>query len=250
MIEYLNTLRAKEFDLVFRNVDVNTRALSVLELGSGTGHQLKLLEGRFANATGVELKNSNYIDVMPKNIILYDGYDIPFENENFDFVFSSNVLEHVPAIEHMVSEMARVTKKGGYALHVMPTHTWRFWTTIAGYLSIFTKPFKKRSTQKRMVSDSYKSTVPKSNFSKVMGLLFQPKHGERGNTITEAYYFHPYWWRSTLTNGNYWTIEKAYGNNLFYTGHNLLGNTLSWKTRMVMAKFLGSACKVYFLKKK
>lgn len=44
--------------------------------------------------------------------------DIPFENDTFDVVASSAVLEHVRNLEAMTAETARVLRPGGYALHL------------------------------------------------------------------------------------------------------------------------------------
>ncbi len=43
----------------------------------------------------------------------YDGKRLPFENETFDTVLSVEVLEHTPEPQLLVSEMARVLKRGG-----------------------------------------------------------------------------------------------------------------------------------------
>jgi ubiquinone/menaquinone biosynthesis C-methylase UbiE len=63
----------------------------------------------------------------------FDGRNAPFHDASFDIVFSSNVLEHVPDLVHMHSEIQRVLTPNGYAVHVLPTHSWRLWTTLSAF---------------------------------------------------------------------------------------------------------------------
>ena len=64
----------------------------------------------------------------------YDGRTIPLPDASVDVVFSSNVLEHVPDLSRMHAEIRRVLAPGGICIHVVPTHTWRLWTTLTSYL--------------------------------------------------------------------------------------------------------------------
>jgi SAM-dependent methyltransferase len=45
--------------------------------------------------------------------VYYDGKRLPFEDGSFDTVLSVEVLEHTPEPQGLVSEMARVLKRGG-----------------------------------------------------------------------------------------------------------------------------------------
>ena len=46
----------------------------------------------------------------------------PVQDETFDLVYNSGVLEHFPEEEslQMAQEMARITKKGGYVVIILP----------------------------------------------------------------------------------------------------------------------------------
>ena len=52
--------------------------------------------------------------------VFYDGQTIPQQDEYFDSIFSSEVYEHVPNLEHILSELNRVLKMGGYMLVSVP----------------------------------------------------------------------------------------------------------------------------------
>ena len=45
------------------------------------------------------------------------GENIPFADESFEIVYSSDVLEHVNGLEKVIAEIARVLKPGGVFLY-------------------------------------------------------------------------------------------------------------------------------------
>ncbi len=47
-----------------------------------------------------------------KPIVYYDGKEFPFDDNEFDYVICSHVLEHVYEPEKMVAELTRVSRKG------------------------------------------------------------------------------------------------------------------------------------------
>ncbi len=52
--------------------------------------------------------------------VFYDGVNIPFDNETFDSIFSSEVLEHLFNPEDILKELNRVMKTGGKILLTCP----------------------------------------------------------------------------------------------------------------------------------
>ena len=47
-----------------------------------------------------------------KKFVLIEGKDLPFEDNEFDFVFASHVIEHVEDVSHFIKELQRISKKG------------------------------------------------------------------------------------------------------------------------------------------
>jgi SAM-dependent methyltransferase len=93
----------------------------VLDLGSGAGDFLALLDdvvgveiaeaaGERARATGVDVR-----------ILEPDG-TLPFGHGEFDLVWCSEVLEHVPDALALLQETRRVLRKDGRLLATVPYH--------------------------------------------------------------------------------------------------------------------------------
>lgn len=90
----------------------------VLEVGAGDGSILKLLSVQnFApeyhaveiSASGVELIKSAGIKNLA-GVQEFDGYQLPFEDDSFDLIILSHVLEHVEHERLLLRELKRVAK--------------------------------------------------------------------------------------------------------------------------------------------
>lgn len=75
----------------------------------------------------------------------------------------------------------------------------------------------------------------------------QKRHGERGNALTELYYFRPAWWRRNFREHGFTIVREAPA-GLFYTGEALLGPRLTMARRRGLARMLGSACVMFQLR--
>jgi SAM-dependent methyltransferase len=69
---------------------------------------------------GLDMENDGHSHEMEQIDVFYDGKTIPFENEHFDSIFSSEVFEHVFDLEPILKELNRVLKKGGQMLVSVP----------------------------------------------------------------------------------------------------------------------------------
>ena len=91
---------------------------SVLEVGAGDGSILKLLaEQNFApKYSAVEISESGVARIRSLNIKglelvqEFDGYHLPFKDDEFDLVVLSHVLEHVEHERLLLRELKRVAK--------------------------------------------------------------------------------------------------------------------------------------------
>lgn len=241
-VEYLNQLRSWEIERISTLFRPGAR---ILEIGAGTGQQSAALLKMGFGVEAIEVPNSVYSGDRLFPIRNYDGDNIPFPDESFDIVFSSNVLEHVPNLARVHEEVRRVLKPDGYAVHVVPTHIWRFWSTTT---TIWIKLRQAFSVAKNSVR---RSAGVRNAFCEIRQLLRasidQRPHGVRGNIISEHWLFHPRWWRKNFTSHGF-TIEKELPGGIFYTGNMAMGNRLTTGERSRLARILGSACHIFVLR--
>lgn len=92
---------------------------SVLDFGCGS----KPYERLFINCSdykGVDIDLSGHTHTNEKIDFYYDGHKLPFEDESYDNVFTSEVIEHISNIDEILSEINRVIKKDGLFLVTTP----------------------------------------------------------------------------------------------------------------------------------
>ena len=87
----------------------------LLVVGCGDGREAHALANALGcDVTGIDLRS----DFDPKaaaevRLRSVDATEMPFETDEFDFIYSYHVLEHIPRYRAALSEMNRVLKKGG-----------------------------------------------------------------------------------------------------------------------------------------
>lgn len=87
----------------------------VLEIGPGNSPHPRanvLLERAFDEDEALKQRGGTGILETSKTIVFYDGGCFPFEDDAFDYVICSHVIEHVDDVEFFCSEMFRVAKRG------------------------------------------------------------------------------------------------------------------------------------------
>lgn len=244
-IEYLNTLRAAEIVTIVPYLPSGAR---ILEIGAGTGLQALELQRRGFDVMAIEVADSAYASVRVFPVIDYDGIHIPFGAQSFDVVFSSNALEHVRDLEGLHAEIRRVLKAQGIAIHVLPTHAWRFWSILSSYGNALV-----------YIRSAIRRSMPHSGDPRSLGCawyqavracgaaVLQPRHGERGFGFAELWLFHPRWWRKNFRrNGFELFYDRPMG--LFYTGSMVCGARILLERRARLAQILGSSCHLYVMR--
>ena len=69
---------------------------------------------------GLDIETSGHDHKEEFIDVYYDGNTIPFKDEHFDNIFSSEVYEHVVNIDDILQELYRVLKKDGLMLVTVP----------------------------------------------------------------------------------------------------------------------------------
>ena len=99
---------------------------NVLEIGTGSGYGIELLSSKadkfltidkFESQVGAEAsKNIENVDFRQMNVPPLTGLD----DNQFDFVVSFQVIEHIKKDDDFVKEIHRVLKPGGKFIHTTP----------------------------------------------------------------------------------------------------------------------------------
>ncbi len=144
------------WDGVLRRVQPFRRLNRLLDVGCSAAFFLKMAHDRGWEVQGIEVSDFGVnfsrkelgIDVRQGTL-----QDAAFQNESFDVVFSSHVLEHISDPRALVHEMIRILRPGGALVSVIPTQyatpSYRFLGDFGGegpprHVSFFTKRTFKR----------------------------------------------------------------------------------------------------------
>jgi len=242
-ISFLNRLRRLEIERVLPDLAGGTH---VLEFGSGTGEQARFLVEQGFKVTAIDLASSNYADLRLFPVQDYDGRNIPLPDRSVDVIYSSNVLEHVENFDEVLAEFRRVLKPDGYAVHVLPTTAWRFWT-FASAIADSLKAAVALPVRLARPAGQSRARVLKREIRHIGSGFIPRAHGTAPEGISELWSFStPAWKRKFRRCGFRVMADRPMG--LFYTGTTLAGDALSIETRGRLSRLFGSATRVYLLK--
>lgn len=121
-----NYWRAVELDAVLQH---GLPAGRGLDLGCGDGKLTQVLEQGLSGEAGrswVGIDPDPEEASLAERVGLYEavhvcgGDGIPEKDASFDFAFSNSVLEHIPGIEPVVAEVARLVRSSGRFIFTVP----------------------------------------------------------------------------------------------------------------------------------
>lgn len=218
--------------------------MNILEIGGGSGFQASILNSWGCNIISLDLMERNTPKKQYYPIREYDGHSIPLPDNYFDLIFSSNVLEHVHNLPQLFGEMHRVVKPQGLLIHILPSVSWRFWTSLAHYPFLVKYLFMR---EKSLHSITKTPSIAKAlSLRGIKRVLFAGAHGIYHSAFSELYYFSKNHWIK-IFNKNGFEIKAIMPNKLFYTGYDLIPS-LNIATRKTIAHVLGSACNIFVTK--
>jgi SAM-dependent methyltransferase len=152
-----------------------------------------------------------------------------FPAATFDLVFSSNVLEHVSEVLELLVESRRVLKRSGIAIHLMPTPSWRIWTSLTHYLYLTKRLFSplRRSRQTRDAG----LAAPSAALRNYRHIFLPAPHGVASSIRAEIVGF----------------SRRRWPAGVFYTGYAILPR-VNVKIRRTLARLAGSSCNVFLVR--
>ncbi len=131
----------RRLEVVFDELlaDVDLRGKSLLDAGCGTGRFSASAVQRGANVTSIDIGPSLLKRVARRcaaRPACGDIMQLPFADETFDVVISSECIEHTPDPRRAVYELVRVCRVGGRIVITCPNRTWRWSLGVANMLRI------------------------------------------------------------------------------------------------------------------
>jgi ubiquinone/menaquinone biosynthesis C-methylase UbiE len=239
---FVEILRLVELQNAVRDIPAGSR---VLEIGAGTGWQARELNRRGFEVEAVDIPDGHYTQERIWPVRDYDGRRLPFGDESFDLIFSSNVLEHVGALPEHLVEQRRVLKAGGEMIHVVPSASWRFWTSLTYYPNALRRRVGEASPMQG-TDNNQRAAVPSSRSA--VEKLWAPVHGTAKSPFREFIQFRKRNWLQVFAQAGFQDIGYR-PTGLFYSGHLIFGPALSIATRTLLAKPFGSSCHVFLMRK-
>lgn len=150
-ILYIRNLAAKHKAANIIKLSKNIPHDHVLEVGCGEGSILKWLDANnfSENLYAVEISETGIQQTLKKQIPslkeikLFDGYKIPYEDNRFDLCICSHVIEHVEHPRLLIREIKRVSKYQFYEIPV--DYSYKVDKNVShflsyGHINIFTPP--------------------------------------------------------------------------------------------------------------
>lgn len=138
-----DTLRRVEiiFDELLENEDFKNRSL--LDAGCGTGWFSRRACELGADVVSLDIGKSLLEEVKKKcnsKVLVGDVLSLQFKDNSFDFVVSSELIEHTSDPRRAVKEIVRVTKQNGFIVLTTPNKIWQFSIVIANCFNL--RPYK------------------------------------------------------------------------------------------------------------
>ncbi|MFN8287768.1 MAG: class I SAM-dependent methyltransferase [Chitinophagales bacterium] len=93
---------------------------NVIDVGCGQSPYRFLLDKNSTQYFGIDVKEAASFDYDNKDITYFNGADIPFEDNKFDGLICTEVVEHVHHYQKLINEMHRVMKPGATGIITIP----------------------------------------------------------------------------------------------------------------------------------
>ncbi len=115
-------------------------ASPIYDLGCGDGHFASLVFKKRIDVgldpAGISLREAKEWGAY-RDLVQSLGARAPFPNGYFASAFSNSVLEHIPDLQHVLNETARLLRPSALFLFCVPNHRWSENLAMAGWLRRF-----------------------------------------------------------------------------------------------------------------
>lgn len=224
--------RCLEF-LTFFEFLPKKKYVKILELGCGIGYYSAFLSKIADQVIATDLEVTDItthspglqitrdflaeLDIHNVNVMHASAENLPFEDNSFDMVFSSHVLEHVPDVKKGVSEINRVLKPGGINFCVVPTSTDKVYAFFLFYVYIVQRLYANtfgKLLNKKKVTANKKTEATNIKFSRINYFKYFPfpaPHGAYAHYLTELKNWTLGGWKKIVTQNGKIKLLNQYG---------------------------------------
>jgi ubiquinone/menaquinone biosynthesis C-methylase UbiE len=229
----------------------NQKNLEILEIGGRDGYQANIISKKGHKVTSIDINpSSSQFHLVQKG----DITKLNFEDNSFDLIFSSNMLQEIYNIDEAFMEMKRVLKKDGTIVHIVPSSWWSLITNFWHYCLIpkylvkskkFQKVFQSKTKIKNQKQGDKKEI--KSVKNNIKQLFFHPL-GANTSFIHEIFYFSNSYWKKVFTKNEFEIINKK-NCPYFYSAYSIFRFKFL-KLRRFLAEIGLTSCYCYIMIKK
>ncbi len=133
----------------------NKRNLKILNVGSGTGGTIPILE-KFGKVHNIDTSKEalSFLKSRGYEGTLVNGLKLPFEDNTFDVVTALDVLEHIEEDDVALVEWLRVLKPTGMLLLTVPAYQW-LWSQHDEINNHYRR-YRKRNLKRQITGAGYK----------------------------------------------------------------------------------------------
>jgi SAM-dependent methyltransferase len=226
-----------------------------LEIGAGDGFQSRLLV-KHLNKLIVSEYSAERLIQIPDNKIEYfigdaENLEAHIKEREFDLIFSSHLLEHLPNANKTLNSCRDLISDDGYIIHVVPSKWYAFFRLLFWYPALCVRIFRKMNNKPLSVklfekTDSVVHNNLKREYKpriKLFNFLFPRPHGISSGIFSEYISMKKKTWTKLMKANDLKIIEILNGS--VYSGYGF-GLTNSKK---LLSKLGVASEYIYILKK-
>ena len=210
--DWQHFLRARDLEQVLAATPEPLRG-PVLEIGCGDGYLTSILAHRFEQVVPIDIRPRAHAP----GLCIANAEALPFRDDCFGLIFSSNVLEHIGDLSGCLGELRRVMRDDGIMIHTMPTPTWKalqFFLFPLHMLFQVVLPKVSRGLRARSGDGERRSIsggpieAPKRR-SPLQRAFWPQVHGTAGSHFEEIRRFRSRWWVDQFSSKGLRTLKTA-----------------------------------------
>jgi len=253
----MDKTREEQWWELIRNEELSTalnlfpkeKNLEILEIGGRDGFQANIISKKGHKVTSIDI---NPLSPQFHRVQKGDITKLNFEDNSFDLIFSSNMLQEIHNIDEAFTEMKRVLKKDGTIVHIVPSSWWSLITNFWHYCLIPKYLIKSKRFQRIFNSEGEKNGKNKQNdknskSSKTnLKKLFLHPLGANTSFVHETFYFSKFYW-GKLFKKNKFEIINIKNCPYYYSGYAVFKFKFI-KLRKFLAKIYFPSCYCFIMK--